>query len=128
MLTVTNVDQVNMRARGFVMDEIDRRTTDAGEMIQSQVTALRSMGQDMRSQGMDPAANVVYYAADRLGIVSTYLTKTDGDRIVHDVENVAREHTLLTAALGFVTGFVAALLLKSSASERNRFYRPADGT
>lgn len=121
---MTNVDQVKTRARGLIMEQIDRRTTDAGTMLESHVSNLRSMSDTMRGQGLDATANIVEYAAERLGMVSTYLTQTDGDRIVHDVESVAREHAMVTGAIGFLVGLTAARVLKASASDRYRTYAP----
>jgi hypothetical protein len=116
------MDQVKTRARGVIVDQIDRRTTDAGTMLQSHVSNLRQMGETMRSQGLGATAGVVDYAANRLEVVSTYLTETDGDRMIHDVEIVAREHAMVTGALGFLVGLTAARLLKASASDRYRTY------
>ena len=80
------------------------------------------MSQTLRDQGLDNTATVVDYAAARLNGVSTYLTQTDGERIIHDIESVAREHAVVTASLGFLVGLTAARLLKASASERYRLY------
>lgn len=118
----STVDQVKTRARGVVMDQIDRRTSDAGAKLQAHVTNLRSMSRTLRDQGLDNTANMVDYAAERLNGVSTYLTQTDGDRIVHDLESLAREYAVVTASIGFLAGLTAARLLKASASERYRTY------
>jgi hypothetical protein len=104
------------------MDQIDRRTTDAGQMLDTHVNNLRTMSQSMRDQGLGATAGVVDYAANRLGTVSGYLTNTDGDRIVHDLEQVAREHTMVTGAIGLLLGLTAARVLKASASDRYRTY------
>jgi hypothetical protein len=109
------------------MDQIDRRTTDAGRMLDSHVGNLRAMSQSMRQQGLGATAGAVDYAADRLGKVSSYLTNTDGDRIMHDLENVAREHMIVTGAFGFLLGLTAARVLKASASDRYRTYSGAYG-
>ena len=119
---MNNVERVKTRARGLVMDQIDRRTTDAGQMLDTHVNNLRNMSKSMRDQGLGPTAGVVDYAANRLGSVSSYLTNTDGDRIVHDVESVAREHLMVTGAVGFLIGLTTARLLKASAADRYTTY------
>ena len=119
---MTNVDQIKTRARGVVMDQIDRRATDAGKLLQNHVTNLRSIGDTMRGEGLTATAQVADYAADRLDVVAAYLTQTDGERIVHDAENLARRNMMMTGAVGFLVGLTAARLLKASASDRYRTY------
>lgn len=91
-------------------------------MMGEHVQNLRSMGDNLRNQGQDGTARLVDMAADRLNTFSTYLTTTDGDRIVHDIEDAARNQPLLTASLGLVAGVTAARLLKAGASHRYRTY------
>jgi hypothetical protein len=125
---VSTVDQVKNRARGVVVDQIHRRSTDVGTKLQAHVGNLRSMSQTMRGQGLDATANMVDYAADRINGVSTYLTQTDGDRMIHDLETIARENAMVTASIGFLAGLTAARLLKASASDRYRAYSSATNT
>lgn len=119
---VANVEEIKDKAKGVVIDQIDRRSTDLGNVVGSHVGNLRSMGDSLRGQGQEGTARLVDMAADRLNQVSTYLTQTDGDRIVHDIENVARTQPLITAAAGLVFGVTAARLLKAGASHRYRTY------
>lgn len=119
---MTNVDQIKDKAKGVVIDQIDRRTTDLGNVVTGHVDNLRSMGDSLRGQGQESTARLVDMAADRLNQISTYLTQTDGDRIVHDVETLARTQPLITAAAGLVFGVTAARLLKAGATQRYRTY------
>jgi hypothetical protein len=125
---VTKVQEVKKRARGIVIEQIDRRTTEAGKTLQTHVDNLHSMGSSLRGQGLDSTAKAVDYAADRIGDVSTYLTRTDGDRIIHDLETLARDHAAVTGAVGLLLGLAAARLLKASASNRYRTYVAPNGT
>jgi len=119
---VTNVDQIKDRAKNVITDQIDRRSTDLGNVVGGHVTNLRQMGTSLRDQGQDGTASLVDMAADRLNRISTYLTQTDGDRMIHDIETVAREQPLITAAAGLVFGVTAARLLKAGAVNRYRTY------
>ena len=119
---MTNVDQIKYKARGVIIDQIDRRSTDLGATVGEHVTNLRTMGDTLRSQGQAATADLIEMAATRLDGLSTYLQETDGDRIVHDVETAARNQPMVTATVGLVGGLLAARLLKASASARYRSY------
>ena len=119
---MNNVDQIKTRARGLIVDQIDQRTTAAGAMLQEHVMNLRNMSNTLREQGLDSTAHLVDMAAERLNRCSTYLTDTDGDRMIHDVESLARRQPTITAGLGFVAGLAAARVLKASAGQRYRTY------
>lgn len=121
-----NVDMVKGQARGLIMDQIDRRSTDLGNMVNEHVTNLRQMSRNLRDQGQQGTATLVETAADRLEGASTYLTNTSGDRIVHDVESLARKQPLVTATIGLAAGLIAARVLKSSATQRYQTYRQAN--
>lgn len=117
-----NVDTVKGYARGVVMDQIDQRTTDAGTALRDHADNLHQISQVLRDQGQQSTANFVDGAADRLESVSSYLTDTDAERIVHDVENVARSQPIVTATFGLAAGFLAARILKASATQRYQTY------
>ncbi|HET9028888.1 MAG TPA: hypothetical protein VFN49_01815 [Candidatus Aquilonibacter sp.] len=119
---MTNVEEIKDKAKGVVIDQIDRRTTDLGNVVSGHANNLRTMGDSLRGQGQDATARLVDMAADRLNQVATYLSQTDGDRIVHDIESVARNQPLITAAAGLVLGVTAARVLKTGASQRYRTY------
>ena len=119
---MTNVDQIKSKARGVIIDEIDRRSTRLGNTVSAHASNLRGMSDSLRSQGQITTADLVGGAASTLNSISNYLCNTDGDRIIHDVETIARNQPIATAALGFAGGLVAARLLKASASRRYRSY------
>ena len=125
---MTNVDEIKQNAKGVVVDQIDRRTTQLGNVVGGHVNNLRDMSTSLRDQGQDATARLVDMAAERLDSVSTYLTQTDGDRIVHDIETVARTQPMITAAAGFVLGVTAARVLKAGAALRYRMYGESTAT
>ena len=110
------------------MDQIDRRSTDAGSMIREHADNLRQMSENLRDQGQQATANLVDGAAGRLESLSSYLTDTDGERIVHDVENLARSQPIVTATVGLAAGFLAARLLRASATQRYQSYGQRSGS
>ncbi len=119
---MANVDAIKDKAKGVIVDQIDRRTTDLGNVVGEHVGNLRTMGDSLRGQGQDGTARLVDMAADRLNQVSVYLRETDGDRIVHDLETVARNQPVITATAGLLFGVTAARLLKAGAMQRYRTY------
>lgn len=117
-----NVDQLKSRARGVVLDQIDGRSSDLGNAVGAHAGNLRSMSGSLRDQGQASTAGLVDMAADRLERVSDYLTQTDGERIVHDVEDFARKQAVVTAAVGVIGGFLAARVLRAGATRRYGTY------
>jgi hypothetical protein len=125
---VANADAIKYKAKGFIMHEIDRRTTRLGNVVGEHVSNLHAMGESLRGQGQDGTARLVDMAADRLTQVSLYLQQSDGNRIVHDIETLARNRPVVTAAAGFLFGVTAARLLKAGAVQRYRTYGDIAGS
>lgn len=113
-------DQARERARGMV----DERSTQAGERISTQASDIRTVAEQLREQGKDQPAKVADQAADRIEKVGSYLTESDGDRILRDVERMARENPWAVVAGGIALGFAASRFLKASSRER---YRSSNG-
>jgi hypothetical protein len=107
-------------ARGRVREEVDRRSTDIGGRVGSSAGDARSVAEELRNQGKDTPARYVEQAADRAERLGSYLERSDGDRIVRDVEDFARRNPWAVAAGGLALGFAASRMLKASSSERYR--------
>jgi hypothetical protein len=108
------------QARGRVSQEVDRRSTQAGEQVTSNAGDARSVAEELRKQGKDTPARYVDQAADRAERLGGYLQESDGDRILRDVEDFARRNPWAVAAGGLVLGFAASRMLKASSGERYR--------
>jgi hypothetical protein len=108
------------QARGRVSQEVDRRSTQAGEQVTSNAGDARSVAEELRKQGKDTPARYVDQAADRAERLGGYLKESDGDRILRDVEDFARRNPWTVAAGGLVLGFAASRMLKASSGERYR--------
>jgi hypothetical protein len=113
------------QARGRVSQEVDRRSTQAGEQVSSQAGDARTVADELRKQGKDAPARYVEQAADRAERLGGYLQESDGDRILRDVEDFARRNPWAVAAGGLVLGFAASRMLKASSGERYRSSVPA---
>jgi hypothetical protein len=106
------------QARSRLRDQIDQRSTQAGQQVQSTAQDMRSMAEQLRGQGKDTPARVAEQVADRAESFGSYLRDADGERLLRDVENVARRQPWLIAAGGLALGFAASRFLKASSSRR----------
>jgi hypothetical protein len=110
--------QVKGQAGSRLRDEADRRSTQAGEQVVPMADALRSTGEQLRSQGKEPHAKVADGVADRVERLGTYLTESDGDSLLRDVENFGRQRPWILGLGGAAIGFFASRFLKASSSRR----------
>jgi len=119
------VQQVAQRAQDVageaqikVRDQIDQRSTQVGEQVASSAVALRAGADELVRQGNQSAADAAHRAAaqaERLGI---YLQDADANRILADVEDVARKNPWAVVVGGVLVGAAAARFLKASSSRR----------
>jgi gas vesicle protein len=110
--------QVTGEAKGRAREQVDRRSTEAGERVTSTAGDLRSVGEQLRKQGQEKPAKLAEQAADRAERVGGYLQESDADRILGDVEDFARRQPWAVVAGGIALGLVASRLLKASSSDR----------
>jgi hypothetical protein len=106
------------QARGRLRDQVDQRSTQAGERVRSAAGDARSVAEELRKQGNDTPARYAEQAADRVERVGDWLHDSDGDRILGDVEDFARRNPWGVALAGLALGFAAARMLKASSAER----------
>lgn len=117
------VGEATGRARDQVRDQVNRRSSEAGERVQSTAADVRSVADELRRQGKDAPAKYAEQAADRAERLGGYLHEADGDRILRDVEDFGRRNPWAVVAGGLALGLMASRLLKASSSERYRSAR-----
>ena len=115
------------QARNRVRDEVDSRSTQAGEQAESVAQDVRSVGEHLRSQGKDKPAELADKAAARVADLGDYLKRSDGDAILRDVERFGRERPWAVMAGGVVLGAVASRFLKASSSRRYQHGHESSG-
>jgi hypothetical protein len=108
------------QARDRVREQVDQRSTQAGEQVTGTASDLRSVAETLREQGKDKPAQLAEQAAQRTEQVGSYLTNSDADRILRDVEDFGRRQPWAVVAGGLALGFAASRFLKASSSERYR--------
>jgi hypothetical protein len=106
------------QARGRLSDQVVQRSPEAGERIAGTAGDVRSIAQELRSQGKDAPANLAEQVANQADRVGDYLKGASGDRILRDAEDFARRQPMLVAAAGLALGFAASRFLKASSSRR----------
>jgi very-short-patch-repair endonuclease len=110
--------EAKARTRERVREQIDTRSTETGEQMTSTASALRQTAQRLRTEDQGTQAKVLEQIADRTERFGRYLTETDGDRLLRDIERIARRRPWLVAGGGTVLGFLAARFTKASSSRR----------
>jgi ElaB/YqjD/DUF883 family membrane-anchored ribosome-binding protein len=101
-----------------IREQLDQRSTHAGEELQSIGKTLQSGANQLRSEGKDVPARVVEEVARRADDVGSYLQSAEADRILDDIEGFARRRPWLTAGVGAIAGFLASRFVKASGNRR----------
>ena len=109
------------QARGRLSGQVDQRSTEAGERIAGTASDVRSIADELRSQGKDGPASLAEQVAGQADRLGDYLKGASGDRILRDVEDFARRQPMLVAAGGLAIGFAASRFLKASSSRRYEY-------
>jgi len=106
------------KTREQLRQQVDSRSTQAGEQMTRTGSALRQTAQQLRGDQQEQQAKILEGVAERTDRFGRYLTETDGDRMLRDVERMARQRPWLVAGGGMVLGFLAARFTKASSSRR----------
>src|SRR5205814_1019822 len=101
-----------------VQQEVDQRSTQAGEQAQTIAQAFRQTAGHLRDGGNDPHAKLAEQAAQRIERVGGYLRDSDGNELLGDVEEFARGRPWLVGAAAAAVGFAGSRFLKASSSRR----------
>ena len=115
------------QAKGRVLEQLEQRSTQAGDQVSSTAGDMRSIGEELRNQGKEGPAKLAEQAADRAERVGGYLKQSDADRILRDAEDLARKQPWAVAVGGLALGFAASRFLKASSSRRYQS-RTGEGT
>jgi hypothetical protein len=109
-----------MEPRERLKEQVDQRSTQAGQQVNTVADDVRSVAGELRTQGKDAPARYAEQAAEKVQDVGQWLERSDGDKLVRDVEDFARRNPWAVAAGGLVLGLAASRFLKASSSERYR--------
>jgi hypothetical protein len=108
------------QAKDQLRSQVDQRSQQAGEKVATAADDMRSVGEQLRAQGKEGPAKLADRTADRAEKLGGYLTRSDADRILADVEDLARRQPWAVVGGGLLVGFAASRFLKSSSGQRYR--------
>jgi len=108
------------KAQDTMREQVDRRSTQAGERIGGTAQDLRSVGEELRKQGKETPAKLADRAAERTERIGSYLSDSDADKLLSDVEDFGRRRPWAVLAGGLVVGMATARFLKASSRDRYR--------
>jgi hypothetical protein len=106
------------RTRQRVTEQLDDRSRRAGEQMRRTAGALRQTAQELRGDQQEQPAQVLEGVAQRVERFGEYLAANDGDRMLRDVERMARRQPWLVVGGGVLLGLLAARFTKASSSRR----------
>lgn len=112
--------EVASKAQEGVRQQIDDRSTQAGERVTSTARDLRSVGEELRKQGKETPAKLADRAAEQTEKVGSYLKENGPDRMLEDAEDFGRQRPWAVLAGGLAVGVLAARFLKASSGSRYR--------
>lgn len=110
--------EVAGKAQEGIRQQIDDRSTQAGEQVNSTAQDLRSVGEELRKQGKDTPAKLADRAAEQTEKVGSYLKDNGPDKMLEDVEDFGRQRPWAVLVGGLAVGMVAARFLKASSRDR----------
>jgi len=106
------------QAQDGLRQQLDQRSTQAGERVTGTAQDLRSVGEELRKQGKDTPAKLADRAAEQTEKVGSYLTGNGADKMLRDAEDFGRQRPWAVLAGGIAAGAVAARFLKASSRSR----------
>jgi hypothetical protein len=112
--------EAGAKAQDMLREQVGQRSTQAGEKVSGTAGDLRSVGEELRNQGKETPARLADQAAERTEQLGSYLSESDADRLLSDLEEFGRRRPWAALAGGLVAGMAAARFLKASSQNRYR--------
>ena len=111
--------ELRTQATGRLRQEVQSRTTQAADQVQSLSLTLRRTGSELRAQGQTGQGNALDQVAMRAEQLGGYLTQADADSLLNDarqygtrVKDFITQQPLLVASGGLTLGILGSRLLK----------------
>lgn len=114
--------EVRTQTSDRVRQEVDQRSSQAAEQVQSFAQTMRRTASELRAQGQQGQSGTLDQVAMRAEQLGGYLTQADAEQLLEQVQNsgrrvleFARQQPLIVAVGGLGIGIVASRLLGSRA-------------
>jgi hypothetical protein len=109
------------QSKTFLNRQVDERSTLIGQQVGSVAQELRHVGEQLGQTGLGgPVTSYVSQGADLVERLGRYLEDADSERLIADLEAIARRQPWLIAGGALVLGFAASRFLKTSSARRYR--------
>jgi hypothetical protein len=110
--------EVRTQTSDRLRQEVDERSSQAGEQVQSFAQTMRRTASELRAQGQQGQGGILDQVAVRSEQLAGYLTRADADQMLDQVQSsgrrvtqFARQQPLFTAVGGLAIGLVASRAL-----------------
>src|ERR1700750_3130639 len=97
--------EAKQNTRNRVQQEIDMRSSQTGQQMTKTGSALRQTAQQLRGDQQEQQARVREGVSDSTERLGRYLSATNGEEVLRDVERMARQRPWVVAGAGTVLGF-----------------------
>ena len=116
------VQEATSQAKSRVREQVDQRSSQVGDQVKSTADDLRSVAEELRNRDKDQPAQLAEQAASKIESLGQYLSESDGDKILRDIEDLARRQPWAVVAVGAGLGLIASRFLKASSAQRYDSY------
>lgn len=113
--------EVRTQASDRLRQEVDQRSTQAGEQVQTFAQTMRRTASELRAQGQQGQSGLLDQVATRAEQFGGYLTQADADELVEQVKtsgsralDFVRQQPLVVAVGGLGVGILASRVLRGS--------------
>lgn len=111
--------ELRSQAGSKLRTELDNRSTQAGEQVSSTGEALRRVSQELRSEQNERPAQLVEQAANVADRLGRYLSRSDADQILRDLQGFAQRRPRVVVIAGAAAGFLVSRFVKASGEQTN---------
>ena len=98
--------------------QVDERSTQYGQKVTEHASSVRSVADHLRSQGKESEAKYAEQAAEKIEKAGSWLTESDADKILREVEDFGRRRPWAVIGAGIAIGVAASRMLKASSTQR----------
>jgi hypothetical protein len=113
--------EVRTQASDRLRQEVDQRSTQAGEQVQTFAQTMRRTASELRAQGQRGQSSLLDQVATRAEQLGGYLTQADADQLLEQVKtsgtralDFVRQQPLVVAVGGLGLGVLASRVLRGS--------------